>query len=188
IDWTRDLHFHTKTTIDTLDYSGTDWNAGSKVVMACCGKPLRQLARELPTGISLPAGFKNPRLAQPGVVAIEGPKFTGKESYAQAQALADGLRSQDWEQVPLIILCDDADFLQQTDNNFLWATFTRANPSHDIYGVDSFTEFKHWGCRGPLIIDARIKPHHAPPLIPDAAVSNKVDKLFAKSGSLYGMQ
>jgi 4-hydroxy-3-polyprenylbenzoate decarboxylase len=89
--------------------------------------------------------------------------------------------------VPLIVLCDDADFLQQTDNNFLWATFTRANPSHDIYGVESFTEFKHWGCRGPLIIDARIKPHHAPPLIPDAAVSKQVDKLFAKSGSLYGV-
>ncbi|MEM9992244.1 MAG: UbiD family decarboxylase, partial [Bacteroidota bacterium] len=37
IDWTRDLHFHTRTTIDTLDYSGTGWNEGSKVVMACCG-------------------------------------------------------------------------------------------------------------------------------------------------------
>ncbi len=26
---------------------------------------------------------------------------------------------------------------------------------------------KHWGCRGPLIIDARIKPQHAPPLVED---------------------
>jgi 3-polyprenyl-4-hydroxybenzoate decarboxylase len=23
VDWQRDLHFHTRTTIDTLDYSGT---------------------------------------------------------------------------------------------------------------------------------------------------------------------
>ncbi|MBP9874928.1 MAG: UbiD family decarboxylase, partial [Haliscomenobacter sp.] len=41
IDWRRDLHFQTQTTIDTLDYSGSGWNAGSKVVMACCGPKLR---------------------------------------------------------------------------------------------------------------------------------------------------
>ena len=29
IDWRRDLHFQTNTTIDTLDYSGSGWNAGS---------------------------------------------------------------------------------------------------------------------------------------------------------------
>lgn len=69
----------------------------------------------------------------------------------------------------------------------MWATFTRANPSHDIYGVDSFTEHKHWGCRGPVIIDARVKPHHAPPLIPDAKVAQRVDRFFAKGGDLYGV-
>ena len=26
VDWERDLHFQTKTTIDTLDYSGSSWN------------------------------------------------------------------------------------------------------------------------------------------------------------------
>lgn len=187
VDWTRDLHFHTKTTIDTLDYSGTDWNAGSKVVMACCGPKLRELATELPTGITLPTGFGNPQLAQPGIVAIEGPAFTGKESYAQAQQLADHLSAEQWKNIPLIVLCNDASFVQATLNNFLWVTFTRSNPSHDIYGVDAFTEFKHWGCRGPLIIDARTKPHHAPELVPDAAVSKRVDRLFAKSGSLYGV-
>lgn len=187
IDWTRDLHFQTKTTIDTLDYSGTDWNAGSKVIMACCGPKLRTLAEELSGDLSLPAGFRNAQLALPGVVGIEGPKFTGKESYAEAEQLARQLQVKDWEGIPLIVLCDDANFLAKTLNNFLWVTFTRSNPSHDIYGVDSFTEFKHWGCRGPLIIDARIKPHHAPELVPDAAVTKRVDRLFAKSGSLYGL-
>ena len=46
--------------------------------------------------------------------------------------------------------------------NFLWLTFTRSNPSHDIYGINSFTQYKHWGCRSSLIIDARAKKHHAP--------------------------
>ena len=68
--------------------------------------------------------------------------------------------------------------MNQTLNNFLWVTFTRSNPSHDIYGVNSFTENKHWGCKGSLIIDARIKPHHAPPLIRDEAVEKRVDKLL----------
>src|SRR5262245_56594722 len=38
IDWRRDLHFQTSTTIDTLDYSGTGLNEGSKVVMAAAGE------------------------------------------------------------------------------------------------------------------------------------------------------
>ncbi|MCM2266116.1 MAG: UbiD family decarboxylase, partial [Desulfuromonadales bacterium] len=32
VDWRRDLHFQTHTTIDTLDYSGHGFNQGSKVV------------------------------------------------------------------------------------------------------------------------------------------------------------
>ena len=34
IDLRRDLHFQTRTTMDTLDYSGIGLNQGSKVVMA----------------------------------------------------------------------------------------------------------------------------------------------------------
>ncbi len=34
IDLVRDIHFYTNTTIDTLDYSGTSLNSGSKVVFA----------------------------------------------------------------------------------------------------------------------------------------------------------
>jgi 4-hydroxy-3-polyprenylbenzoate decarboxylase len=70
-------------------------------------------------------------------------------------------------------------------NNWLWVTFTRSNPSHDMYGVNAFTEHKHWGCRGPVVIDARIKPHHAPPVEKDPATEQRIDRLFAKSGSLY---
>ncbi|RME93252.1 MAG: UbiD family decarboxylase [Bacteroidetes bacterium] len=187
IDWRRDLHFHTKTTIDTLDYSGSGWNAGSKVVMACRGPVLRKLGTEVPASLSLPPGFREPRVCRPGVLAVEGPAFTGEGSRQDAEDLAAGLAGQDLSNFPLIVLCDDSTFLSATLNNFLWRTFTRSNPSHDIYGVDAFTEFKHWGCRGPLIIDARSKPHHAPDLVPDAAVSAKVDKLFAKGGELYGL-
>ena len=87
--------------------------------------------------------------------------------------------------MPLIVLCDNASFTSENLQNFLWVTFTRCNPSHDIYGVDRFYEFKHWGCNGPLIIDARIKPHHAPAVEKDLEVEKKIERLFNKGGSLY---
>jgi 4-hydroxy-3-polyprenylbenzoate decarboxylase len=49
----------------------------------------------------------------------------------------------------------------------------------------AFTRQKHWGCAGPLVIDARIKPHHAPPLEEDPAVSRRVDALAVPGGPLY---
>lgn len=185
VDWTRDLHFYTKTTIDTLDYSGSGWNAGSKVVIACCGDQKRELKANLPENFSLPQGFSNPNFVQPGILAINGPAFTGEDSYHDCHILTDHFKNFDFQHIPLILLTDDSEFTSATLNNFVWTTFTRANPSHDIHGVNSFTEHKHWGCHGPLVIDARIKPHHAPPLVPDKDVAQKVDKLFAKGGELY---
>jgi len=87
----------------------------------------------------------------------------------------------------MIVLCDDSSFMSATVNNFLWATFTRSNPSHDIYGVNSYYENKHWGCDN-LIIDARIKPHQAPPLIPDPTVEKNIERFFVKGASLSGMK
>ena len=88
--------------------------------------------------------------------------------------------------LPFFIVCDDADFVSKTLNNFLWVTFTRCNPSHDVYGLNSVTKYKHWGC-STLIFDARIKPHHAPPVLKDEAVEKRIDKIFEKGGSLYSV-
>lgn len=188
IDWTRDLHFQTKTTMDTLDYSGSGWNAGSKLVMACAGDPIRQLSTTIPANLQLPIGFSNPKVIAPGILAIQAPPFSSEVAYQHVPALAAMLQFQalqkEWA---LIVVCDDSDFMAARFDNFLWAAFTRTNPSHDIYGVGSFTEFKHWGCTGPLVMDARIKPHHAPPLIPDQEIEKQVDRFFAKGRSLHGL-
>ncbi len=188
IDWRRDLHFHTNTTIDTLDYSGDGWNAGSKVVMACCGSQLRALKAALPSPFNLPEGFSDPHFYQPGILILKGRSYV---DHAQAEKeisiLSEQLSHYALDQIPLIILADDSKFTSQTTNNFVWVTFTRANPSHDIYGVNAFHKNKHWGCRGSLIIDARIKPHHAPELVRDPKVSERVDRLFAKGGDLEGL-
>jgi 4-hydroxy-3-polyprenylbenzoate decarboxylase len=91
------------------------------------------------------------------------------------------------ESLPLLVLVDDAEFAARNLRNFLWVTFTRSNPSHDLHGVGSFIDWKHWGCRGPLIVDARLKPHHAPPLVEDPAVSRAVDALAENGKSLHGL-
>jgi 4-hydroxy-3-polyprenylbenzoate decarboxylase len=35
-----------------------------------------------------------------------------------------------------------------------------------------------------VVIDARIKPHHAPPLVEDPEVTRRIDALAARGGSV----
>lgn len=188
IDLTRDLHFLTNTTIDTLDYTGDGLNAGSKVTFAAVGKKKRELWKEIPSNLSLARPFNQAKMPFPGVIVVDGKPFT---TYADEGDAIDTwckeVEREDWSGIRLIVLVDDAAFAADNVNNFVWVTFTRSNPAYDIYGVDSFTLFKHWGCRGPVIIDARRKAHHAPDLIKDEAVERKVDRLGAKGGSLHGI-
>ncbi|HLS38422.1 MAG TPA: UbiD family decarboxylase [Sphingobacterium bovisgrunnientis] len=188
IDLTRDLHFQTNTTIDTLDYTGDGLNAGSKVVFAAAGSKKRELAIELPAGFELPRPFNKAKLVLPGIIAIEGANFTSYDNEERVlEAWTNAAKDINFEGIQLIVLVDNADFTAANDNNFVWETFTKSNPAYDIYGIKSFTKFKHWGCEGPVIIDARRKPHHAPDLIKDETVERNIDRLFAKGGSLHGI-
>ncbi|MDX1910529.1 MAG: UbiD family decarboxylase [Saprospiraceae bacterium] len=180
VDFTRDLHFQTKTTIDTLDYSGTGWNAGSKLVLACRGEQRRTLKADLPENFSLPAGFSSPSFCLPGVLAISAPPFrTGDTAMEE---ISRQLEQIDMQHIPLVVLTDDAPFTAATLNNFVWVAFTRANPSHDVHGVRAFIENKHWGCRGSLIIDARKKPHHAPELVMPEEITRRAGAILARHG------
>ena len=190
IDLTRDVHFYTNTTIDTLDYSGSSLNSGSKVVFAAYGEVTRSLCREVPQQLKELHLFENPVLSMPGVVVVQAPAFTTYEEAAremeqldeQLMVHVDSLKS-----LPIIIVADSSEFTGKNLRNFLWVTFTRCNPANDIYGIQSFVNYKHWGCNGPLIIDARIKPHHAPPVETDSKVDRNIERLFNKGGSLYGV-
>jgi len=183
IDLARDLHFQTKTTIDTLDYSGSGWNEGSKVIIACCGEKRRDLKTELPIDFQMPPGFSDPRFVMPGVLAVQAPVFSDEKNYTDAAVLAEGLkkfRAYFEKHLPLVLLVDDTKFTTASLNNFLWVAFTRTNPSHDLHGMDAFFENKHWCCRGALLMDARKKPHHAPELISDVNVKNRVERMMAE--------
>ena len=188
IQLNRDIHFYTNTTIDTLDYSGTALNTGSKVVLAAYGDVVRTLVTEVPACLKELQYFNNAALIMPGVIGLQTNPFTSYEMAEKEMAILNSQLQNKKDQlhtVPVLVICDDAIFISAHLRNFLWVTFTRCNPSHDMYGIDSFAINKHWGCNGPLVFDARIKPHHAPPVIKDAAIEKKIDKLFNKGGSLY---
>ncbi len=186
----RDLHFQTETTIDTLDYSGPEMNRGSKLVIAARGSVKRTLPTSVPSGLTLPSGFSEPRLCLPGVLALRAPAYVrGSDgSDHSVERLCEALPiTHPINTFPLVVVCDDSEFCARNLNNFLWATFTRSNPAVDVQGVAAATRDKHWGCAGSLVIDARKKPWYAPPLIEDPRISARVDALAKPGGPLYGI-
>lgn len=194
VNWSQDLHFQTQTTIDTLDYSaGLGLNAGSKLVIAAAGPKRRTLGTNLPPKFDLPSPFREPSIVLPGVLAVGGPKHDGIPETSEYEPrfveLCDWLgdRAESLADFPLIVLVDSAPFAAQSLNNFLWVTFTRSNPATDVLGVRRFSHRKHFGCHGPLVIDARLKPHMAPPLEEDPAVTKRVNEMAARGGPLYGI-
>lgn len=206
VDWRRDCHFHTETTIDTLDYSGNGFNNGSKLVVAARGQSVRELPYEISGNIQLPLGFSKPFACIPGVLAVTGPPIEPRPSLdapddnaiwnvtkqslwtRDIQNFTHSIDQQDdllkW---PLIIITDNSEFTAATLENLLWITFTRSNPATDVHGVRETIFQKHWGCAGPLIIDARLKPHHSPPVEEDSAVEKRIDHLCRRGGPLEGI-
>lgn len=183
IDFENDVHFYTNTTIDTLDYSGDGLNSGSKVVFAAVGSKKIDLP-DMPA-LSIFDTNLHAHIVFPGVISMQLPTYVDKALAAREMSeLIDSLASKELKGLRLIVICDDAKFTAENENNFVWVTFTRSNPAADIHGVGSNVMDKHWGCAGPLIIDARIKPHHAPILIKDEAVEKRIDRLWEPGGSL----
>ena len=178
LDLSNDIHFYTKTTMDTLDYSGDGLNSGSKVVIAAYGDVKRDLAKTVPErllNLNMDAA-----LVMPGVIAVNASSYTTAALQNALAGQGEALLAQ--EGVVMMIRTEDPTWMASDLNNFLWAAFTRTNPSHDIEAIDAFTTNKHWGAKGPLVFDATIKPHHAPPVLKDAAVEKKVDAILEKYG------
>jgi 4-hydroxy-3-polyprenylbenzoate decarboxylase len=184
VDWRTGVHFQTCTTMDTLDYSGGQLNAGSKVIIAAVGRKRRDLPVAVPEGLSLPESFGSPRVCLPGILAVQGPPWQeGNAGHFAAQITGEHVLNR----FPLVVVVDDSAFTAANLANFLWVTFTRSNPAADIEGIGAFVEKKHWGCAGAMVIDARLKPHHAPPLEEDPEIERRVDALGAPGGPLHGI-
>ena len=178
MDFSNDLHFYTKTTMDTLDYSGDGLNSGSKLVLAAHGQQRRTLAHCVPEKIALLNA--DATLVMPGIIALSA----SKTSLVSLQEKLKGYGEELLEMrgVALIVITENPVWMAANFNNFVWATFTRTNPANDIEGIDSFIQNKHWGAKGPLIFDATIKKHHAPAMEKNKVVEEKVTDLLKNYG------
>ena len=193
VHFDRDLHFQTATTIDTLDYTGTSLNHGSKVVIAAAGTKIRELRNDPNDlkALALPQGFKNATIVMPGVLMIEGPAHleNGNEAFHE---LKEALAHWEFrENYPWISIIDEGARNAGNGANannilsdFLWLTFTRSDPAQDIYGLDEVVENKHWKCKAPLLIDARVKPQHQKPLTIPTEITEKAKRILKDAGVL----
>ncbi len=183
-DGTMDLHFTTRTNTDTLDYTGGELHRGSKLAIAVCGKPIRELPERLDESFgesfarAAEQGVFDPRVVIPGILTLVGPDYRDRVSgESERKRLVEAFGPGDpINRFPLIVLLDRK-APRATFRDFLWCTFTKSDPANDLDGIGAFTDRKHWGVRGSLVIDARSKPHHAPELIEDPAVAARADRI-----------
>ncbi|NOT47897.1 MAG: 4-hydroxybenzoate decarboxylase, partial [Acidobacteria bacterium] len=172
VDWSRDLFVLSQTAFDTLDYASGKVNQGSKAILIGVGEAKRELARafhgELPAGISR---------AQPfcaGCIVVEGDAYEKDKDLALR--IAGSTNFDDWQ---VVVLHDDIEFAHSTEK-FLWATWTRFNPSTDIHAKTVTVKNNHIGYEGPIVIDARMKPWYPKEVEPREDIVELVEKRWSE--------
>ncbi|MGH9898053.1 MAG: UbiD family decarboxylase, partial [Pyrinomonadaceae bacterium] len=148
--WESDLFIFANTSMDTLDYTSGVVNRGSKSILLGVGQPVRELLREFKG--ELPIYLSHAAVFCGGCLVVEGASYT--EDPELAQNIAQEELFSDW---PLIVIHDDAT-VALSENNFLWATWTRFEPAADIYASSTRVVRHHLSYQSPIVIDARMKP------------------------------
>ena len=168
VHWETDLFVISNLSMDTLDYCGPEINKGSKAILLGLGQPVRQLPRtfegEVPGDVRKVVPFC------PGCLVIAGSKYNVDPR--QAERLCGWKTFEDW---PLLILADDAEIAGSTAL-FLWSVFTRFEPAADIHAAHIDVRRHHLCYRGPIAIDARMKPSYPDELFCDPTISSRVNK------------
>lgn len=152
VDWHRDFFIFSQTAFDTLDYASGKINHGSKAVLMGTGAAKRELTREFRG--ALPTGIKRAKVYCGGCLVIEA------ESYAENKDLAKDLAENHadiFRDFQIVVLHDSAEFAD-SDEKFLWATWTRFNPASDVFAAQTTLKNHHLGYEAPIFIDSRMKP------------------------------
>ncbi len=165
-----DLYVFSNLSMDTLDYTGPTVNEGSKGVWLGLGEPVRDLPRQF-TAAVVPGGVTDVRVFCGGCLVVGGPPY-GDEPGAAARLAADPAFAS-W---PLLVVTDEPARAARSDMNFLWTTFTRFEPAADIHSADRRIVRNHIAYRGPIVIDARMKPWYPKELTADAGTAALVSR------------
>ncbi len=150
VNWESDFFIFDRTSFDTLDYASGKINHGSKAMLVGVGEKIRDLKREF-SG-DLIQGLNKAKVFCGGCLVVAGENYENDKTLPQRIA-----KSGEFKDFEIIVLHDSVEYADSTDK-FLWATWTRFNPSTDIYAGNSKIENNHIVYNAPIVIDARMKP------------------------------
>ncbi|MCW5960473.1 MAG: UbiD family decarboxylase [Pyrinomonadaceae bacterium] len=167
VNWESDFFIFDRTSFDTLDYASGKINHGSKAMLVGVGDKVRELKREF-TG-NLPVGLTASKVFCGGCLAVEGTEYEKDTSLPERIA-----RLNYFNDFQVVVLHDSISYADSVDK-FLWATWTRFNPSTDIYAAESKIENNHIVYRAPILIDARMKPWYPKEVEPRDDIVKLVD-------------
>ncbi len=168
-DFSRDLMIFDQLSMDTLDYTGPEVNKGSKAVLIGMGRPIRKLPRKIR---KVPSWVKQAEVFVPGCLVIDSGKEFSKEKRTPEQMI----QSKDFEEWPLVILCDNAKKTVASLGRFLWTVFTRFEPAADLYSARVELVRNSARMHGPILLDARMKPNYPDELFCDDATAKLVSE------------
>jgi UbiD family decarboxylase len=150
VNWESDFFVFDRTAFDTLDYASGKINHGSKAMLVGVGEKRRDLKREF-SG-ELPQGIKRAKVFCGGCLVVEAAEYEKDEKLAERVA-----ESNVFSDFQIVVLHDSIEFADSAEK-FLWATWTRFNPSTDIYAKEIKVVNNHISYAAPIVIDARMKP------------------------------
>jgi UbiD family decarboxylase len=168
VNWESDFFVFDRTSFDTLDYASGTINHGSKAMLVGVGEPKRELRRKFPD--ALPAGIRAASVFCGGCLVIEG------VSYEQDKTLPERIAaSPEFADFEIVVIHNSIKLAELTDK-FLWATWTRFNPSTDIYAKEIKVVNNHISYAAPIVIDARMKPWFPKEVEPRGDIVQLVDE------------
>ena len=165
-----DLYVLSNLSMDTLDYTGPTVNEGSKGVWLGLGDAVRELPRQF-TAASVPFGVSDVRVFCGGCLVVGAPVYAAEPD--AADRLAREAVFAGW---PLVVITDEPARAAASPMNFLWTTFTRFEPAADIHAAEKRIVRNHISYRGPVVIDARLKPTFPKELACDPATAELVSR------------
>lgn len=167
VNWESDFFIFDRTSFDTLDYASGKINHGSKAILVGTGKAIRDLKREFRG--DLPNDVKQAEIFCGGCLVVEGNSYSNDKE--QAKRIAECGKFDDFQ---VVVLHDSVEFAKSADK-FLWATWTRFNPSTDIYAKKIEVKNNHLSYQNPIVIDARMKPWYPKEVEPREDIVKLVD-------------
>ncbi|HEX8290048.1 MAG TPA: UbiD family decarboxylase [Pyrinomonadaceae bacterium] len=172
VNWESDFFIFDRTSFDTLDYASGKINHGSKAMLVGVGEAKRELKRDF-TGL-LPIGVQAAKVFCGGCLVLETTEYEKDRTLPERIA-----KTNVFNEYQIVILHDKIEYADSADK-FLWATWTRFNPSTDIYAKESKVIHNHIAYNAPIFIDARMKPWYPAEVEAREDIKQLVDKRWSE--------